>query len=80
MREEFLMQEYLKLWSERTTEHDSLEHLIKVELLDEMTHPRLRKSKHEKFYLAIKRILYSSLDEKVKLELIHYYTKIMDKL
>lgn len=80
MREELLIKEYLKLWSERTVSDDSLESLIKAELLDEMTHPRLRISKYEKFYLAIKRVLESTLEDKVKLELIRFYTKIMENL
>jgi len=71
---------YKKLWNDRTIDHQSVESLIQTELLDEMTHPRLRKSKYEKFFYAIKRILHSNLDDDEKLELIQIYSKQLDKL
>jgi len=80
MSEKNITDIYKKLWNERTIDPPSVESLIQIELLDEQTHPRLRKSKYEKFFYAIKRILQSNLDDDEKLVLIQIYSKQLDKL
>ncbi|MGE6488739.1 hypothetical protein [Paenisporosarcina sp. NPDC076898] len=49
---------------------DQLKDSIRIELLDELTHPRVRKSPAEKLQIAIDRIEKSAIDlpEKVKLK------------
>ncbi|MEW9501820.1 hypothetical protein [Jeotgalibacillus marinus] len=76
-----LLESYKNLWSERTlpselSAEETLHQVIKRELLDELTHPRLRKSQNEKYYLAVERIVQSSLELAHKVELIKRYTQI----
>ncbi|WP_236001897.1 hypothetical protein [Heyndrickxia sporothermodurans] len=51
-----------------------------MELHDEQTHPRTRKTKEMKFYLAIKRVANSSLTDSEKIALIRYYTEVMEEI
>ncbi len=77
----YLLNSYRGLWNNRQLGYtDSsaeavLKEAIKRDLLDENSHPRIRKNKEEKYYLAIKRIIESSLHEKDKLQLIQLYTE-----
>ncbi|CAG9621791.1 hypothetical protein [Sutcliffiella rhizosphaerae] len=76
---------YKQLWNNRSLNEDSvgtdvLQMAIQKELKDEMTHPRIRKQPHEKYILAIKRILLSSLSEKDQILLINEYTMVLDLL
>ncbi|MFD2680543.1 hypothetical protein [Bacillus seohaeanensis] len=77
----YLLNSYRSLWNNRQLGYtDSsaeavLKEAIKRDLLDENSHPRIRKNKEEKYYLAIKRIIESSLHEKDKLQLIQLYTE-----
>jgi hypothetical protein len=77
----YLLNSYRSLWNNRQLDYtDSsaeavLKEAIKRDLLDENSHPRIRKNKEEKYYLAIKRIVESSLHEKDKLQLIQLYTE-----
>lgn len=79
-----LLEAYRSLWSNRSlpaTENEAEEVLIDAirrDLLDEMTHPRLRKSPYEKFSLAIKRIATSSLDAKQQYELVRLYVQQLE--
>ncbi|CUA79443.1 MULTISPECIES: hypothetical protein [Anoxybacillus] len=81
-----LLEAYRSLWSNRSlpaTENEAEEVLIDAirrDLLDEMTHPRLRKSPYEKFSLAIKRIASSSLDAKQQYELVRLYVQQLENL
>ncbi|MEK5064960.1 hypothetical protein [Cytobacillus sp. FSL R5-0596] len=75
---EKLLNEYRKLWNNRKLEEDTnaeniLKEAISRELRDENSHPRVRKTIYEKFYLAIKRIAQSDLDDKSKAALIQIH-------
>ncbi|WP_245153865.1 hypothetical protein [Jeotgalibacillus proteolyticus] len=81
MTPEQLLDAYKSLWKNRllNSKASSLEILsqsIKRELLDELTHPRVRKSPEEKYILAVERIITSSLDREEKIELIHFFTEL----
>ncbi|MCG3083382.1 MULTISPECIES: hypothetical protein [unclassified Anoxybacillus] len=81
-----LLDAYRSLWFNRSlpaTESDADDVLldaIRRDLLDEMTHPRLRKSPYEKFSLALKRIASSSLDAKQQYELVRLYVQQLENL
>ena len=76
---QLLLEDYRSIWNNRLlttkdqTSKETLNEAIKRELLDENSHPRIRKDKYEKYYSAVKRIMTSqiSLDSKVKLVEIH---------
>jgi hypothetical protein len=75
---EKLLNEYRKLWNNRKLEEDHnaemiLKEAISRELKDENSHPRVRKTIYEKFYLAVKRITQSDLDETSKNALIQMH-------
>ncbi len=80
-----LLQQFRSLWSGRKLDsggdsEQTLKEAIKRELLDEYTHPRLRRSLYEKFYLAVERILQSSLPAGDKLDLIEMYKDTAETL
>lgn len=54
--------------------------LMKTELLDERTHPRLRIKPEEKYYIAIKRVLRGELSQNDQLSLIQLYTHTLDAI
>ncbi|MFC0274884.1 hypothetical protein ACFFIX_26620 [Metabacillus herbersteinensis] len=69
---------YRNLWRSRelpirSNEEETLKFAIVTDIKDDMTHPRLRKTPLQKFQLASKRIIESSLkpDEKVQLIQMH---------
>ncbi|KQL53785.1 hypothetical protein AN964_09915 [Heyndrickxia shackletonii] len=86
MRYEELLDVYRKIWNNRLlkdeakTAKELLNEAITRELLDEVTHPRLRTSKEVKFYYAMKRISDSKQSDSEKVELIKHYIKIMEEL
>ncbi|MEK5523229.1 hypothetical protein B5V89_08460 [Heyndrickxia sporothermodurans] len=81
-----LLEAYLSIWNNRIDSDDTLSpkeklhELIIMELHDEQTHPRTRKTKEVKFYLAIKRVANSSLTDSEKIALIRYYTEVMEEI
>ncbi|MGG3998218.1 hypothetical protein [Anoxybacillus kestanbolensis] len=81
-----LLEAYRSLWSNRSlpatgnNAETVLYDAIRRDLLDEMTHPRLRKSPYEKFSLALKRIASSSLDAKQQYELVRLYVQQLENL
>ncbi|MEB6547782.1 hypothetical protein MXL46_01510 [Heyndrickxia sporothermodurans] len=81
-----LLEAYLSIWNNRIDSDDTLSpkeklhELIIMELHDEQTHPRTRKTKEMKFYLAIKRVANSSLTDSEKIALIRYYTEVMEEI
>ncbi|MED4017562.1 MULTISPECIES: hypothetical protein [Sutcliffiella] len=81
-----LLQNYLNLWNNRKVELDNVaeqEHfqlLLERELNDELTHPRLRKTIHEKFSLAVARIIDSNLPNDDKIELIEAFRDVLAKI
>ncbi|MGG3470117.1 hypothetical protein ABES02_21855 [Neobacillus pocheonensis] len=81
-----LLKQYRSIWNnrllgadEKSSEEILLE-AIKRELLDENSHPRIRKSKYEKYYSAIRRVIDSSIAGEAKLLLIELHNEIMDEL
>lgn len=53
-----------------------LEESIQVELLDELTHPRVRKNPEQKLIIAYERIEKSELNQHVKQQLIGIYETV----
>ncbi|MBS4190881.1 hypothetical protein KHA94_11875 [Bacillus sp. FJAT-49705] len=79
---EYLIQEYRSLWKNRLLSTDldaknSLIDAIRRELKDENTHPRVRKTSIEKYYLATKRIMESNFSEGSKISLIQLHIEQM---
>jgi hypothetical protein len=80
-----LLTEYRTLWNNRLLAADvEAEQILKTaitrELKDENSHPRVRKSVHEKFYFAVKRVMESHLAENDKQLLVLIHLEIMEKL
>lgn len=81
-----LLQNYLNLWNNRKgqienqTEQEHFQLLLERELNDELTHPRLRKTIHEKFSLAVARIIESNLPNDDKIELIEAFRDVLAKI
>ncbi|CAM3743213.1 hypothetical protein [Mesobacillus zeae] len=80
-----LLTEYRKVWSNRAlltndNEEETLKEAILRELRDENTHPRLRKSCYEKYYLATKRIARSAIDNHDKVSLIQLHTELAEEI
>lgn len=72
---------YRKLWPQRAsagsiTTQEELEKYIMIELNDELTHPRVRKSKQQKLELALERIGLSDLSESEKNGLAALYERL----
>lgn len=82
----YLLGIYSKLWKNRILEEkdrqdeDILREKIKAELLDENSHPRVRKNRYEKFYLCVQRIHHSNLNDEEKNIMLSVYLEEMDKL
>lgn len=75
---------YRKLWPQRAsaeniTTQAELEKYILIELNDELTHPRVRKSKQQKLELALERIGQSDLSESEKNGLAALYKNLADE-
>ncbi|NRD80440.1 hypothetical protein HPT25_24260 [Bacillus sp. BRMEA1] len=83
---DWLLEEYRKIWNNRLLVHHNqsseeiLLEAIKRELLDENSHPRVRKNRYEKYYTAVKRIMNTHISPEAKLELIHFHIDIMEQL
>jgi hypothetical protein len=81
-----LLAEYRMIWNNRMlaasdrSSNETLIEAVKRELLDENSHPRIRKSKFEKYYSAISRITQSTISNEAKVSLIHVHNGIMEKL
>ncbi|MGK7378165.1 hypothetical protein ACSFXN_10055 [Planococcus sp. 1R117A] len=76
-----MIEAYQKLWPNRNdvdaiTSQEQLEQKILIELNDELTHPRVRKTKQEKLDIALTRIEQSFLTEEEKTALSMLYKKI----
>jgi len=76
-----MIEAYKRLWPnrqavQRITTDEELEKSVQIELDDELTHPRLRKSVEEKLQLAYRRIEESELSEDEKTALIQLYKKL----
>lgn len=81
-----LIEEYRLIWNNRLLDtegkgnEETLFEAIKRELLDENSHPRIRKNKFEKYYSAIKRVNDSNVSQEAKLMLIKIHNEIMEEL
>ncbi|WP_453996436.1 hypothetical protein [Bacillus nitroreducens] len=69
-----------RLWQKDLNSEDILRETIRRDLLDELTHPRLRKTPLEKFILASKRIFDSTLTVEDKLNLQHLYLEEIERI
>lgn len=83
---EILLKEYRTIWNNRLLavgcqgSEEVLKEAIKRELLDENSHPRIRRNKYEKYYMALTRILTSPLSSEHKLELISIHNGMMEQI
>jgi len=82
---DYLLNEYRKLWNNRVlavrdSSEETLIDAVKRELLDENSHPRIRKNKHEKFFFAVKRISQSKLKETDKINLINLHIELLEQM
>jgi hypothetical protein len=76
-----VIEAYQKLWPNRTgvetiRTEEELAQKILIELHDELTHPRVRKTKQQKLEIALSRIEQSDLTEAEKNSLSSLYKKI----
>ncbi|MGM0854314.1 MAG: hypothetical protein ACQEWI_17170 [Bacillota bacterium] len=81
-----LLEAYRQIWknrlliSEGTSSEKILKETIKRELLDGNSHPRVRKSKEEKYHSATKRIIESDLTSEEKVSLIKVHLEMVSQL
>lgn len=81
-----LLAEYRKIWNNRLlttsdrSSEDTLKEAVSRELLDENSHPRIRKNKFEKYYSAINRITQSTISNEAKVALILLHNGVMEQL
>ncbi|MED1467904.1 hypothetical protein [Bacillus salipaludis] len=81
-----LLHEYRKVWNNRLlnvenqNSEEILKDAIKRELLDENSHPRVRKNRYEKYFFAIKRLVDSNISTETKVHLIEVHNQMMDEL
>ncbi|KAA0562586.1 hypothetical protein ACQCWA_01995 [Rossellomorea aquimaris] len=81
-----LLEAYRQIWknrlliSEGNSSEEILKETIKRELLDGNSHPRVRKSKEEKYLSATKRIIESDLTSEEKVSLIKVHLEIVSQL
>jgi hypothetical protein len=59
---------------------EQLKAIIQIELLDELTHPRVRKNPQEKLEIAVARIDNSELISTVKQDLIKLYISVFENV
>jgi hypothetical protein len=82
---EILLEQYRELWNNRRLESiNSAEEVLKEaigrDLRDENSHPRARRSLMEKYFLASKRIIESSLPNESKLILVQMHIDIAETI
>ncbi|MEH7354458.1 hypothetical protein V7150_12905 [Neobacillus drentensis] len=86
MNYDHLLEEYRSIWNNRIlaadnkTSEETLTEAIKRELLDENSHPRIRKNKFEKYYSAVKRVIDSPIAIDTKVQLIKMHIEIMEEI
>lgn len=80
-----ILEAFQQIWPQRqataniASEEDMKRYII-IELKDELTHPRVRKTKQQKLDLAIERINGSQLGQQEKQQLIDEYKKLAAQL
>jgi 3-oxoacyl-ACP reductase-like protein len=80
-----LLHSFQQLWINRTLEttvdaQSTIRQAILTDLKDELSHPRVRTTPYKKFYLAVKRIVNSSIADEDKLQLITLYEQELSEL
>lgn len=80
-----LLREYREIWNNRRLESEenpegTLAEAIARELKDENTHPRARRTVLEKYFLASKRIIESSISNESKVLLIKLHNDMTEKI
>lgn len=67
--------------NEQISDAEQLIIWIKEDLLDQWTHPRLRKDRHERFFLATRKIIESEfMKEDEKIHLLQKYIQQLNEL
>lgn len=82
---DYLLEQYRLLMHNRElpiqeNSEKTLSEAMKSELRDEYTHPRLRRPLYEKFYIAVKRVLQSSMTSEDKMHFIEMYKTLAEQL
>jgi hypothetical protein len=81
-----LLSEYRMIWNNRLlasrdwSSEETLTEAVKRELLDENSHPRIRKDKFKKYFSAINRITQSPISNEAKVSLIQLHNRVMEDL
>lgn len=80
-----LLEAYRTLWKNRSLPADENAETVIIEaitreLRDENSHPRVRKSLLDKYYLATKRIIESNLHADLKVALIKLHMELLELL
>lgn len=80
-----IIEAFQRIWPQRQAtaniaSEEDMKRYIVIELKDELTHPRVRKTKQQKLELAIERINDSPLEQQEKQQLIDEYKKIAAQL
>lgn len=80
-----LLKEYREIWNNRRLDSEenpegTLLEAISRELKDENTHPRARRTVLEKYFLATKRIIDSSISYESKVLLIKLHNDMTEKI
>ncbi|PKH10172.1 hypothetical protein CXF70_12770 [Planomicrobium sp. MB-3u-38] len=80
-----MLEAFKKIWPQRHAtanieSEEDMQRYIVIELKDELTHPRVRKTKQQKLELAVERINHSPLEQQEKEQLIEEYKKIAAQL
>jgi hypothetical protein len=81
-----LLKEYSSVWKNRNLQDKNqsseqiLKEAIKRELLDQNSHPRVRKTIPEKYITASKRILESALSSDSKVILLDLHVQMIDQM
>lgn len=80
-----LLHDYRLIWNNRLLHTEGgeseliLHEAIKRDINDENSHPRIRRNKYEKFYLATKRIIEASIPSQSKIDLILLHRKMVEE-
>jgi len=81
-----ILEQYRSIWNNRLLPNKDGEskvvlfHAIRRELNDENSHPRVRKSRYEKYYSAVKRITESNISPEMKVVLMDLHNDVMEQL
>lgn len=85
MEDEQLLNSFRQIWNSRKLDLQmppkaALEEAVRRDLLDEGTHPRVRKNPDQKYTLAVSRVRQSHLNDEEKNKLIALYEKTLASL